>query len=115
MNEAFAMAEPGKTIGEKDFQAIYSAIIAQQHFSYNEQFSRYSEKQKSLLQALALEGSAGANITSNAFLSKYTLGSASSIQAACRSLMKLGVIAETDGKKHISDLIFSEWLRRNLV
>ena len=72
MNEAFAMAEPGKTIGEKDFQAIYSAIIAQQHFSYNEQFSRYSEKQKSLLQALALEGSAGANITSNAFLSKYT-------------------------------------------
>lgn len=43
------------------------------------------------------------------------VGSASSIQTACRSLMKLGVIAETDGKKHISDLIFSEWLRRNLV
>jgi len=115
MNEAFAMAEPGKTISEADFHAIHSAIIAQQHFSYNEQFSRYSEKQKSLLQALALEGPAGANITSNAFLSKYALGSASSIQTACRSLMKLGVIAETDGKKHISDLIFSEWLRRNLV
>lgn len=45
----------------------------------------------------------------------HDVGSASSIQAACRSLMKLGVIAETDSKKHISDLIFSEWLRRNLV
>ncbi len=44
----------------------------------------------------------------------HDVGSASSIQTACRSLMKLGVIAETDGKKHISDLIFSEWLRRTL-
>ncbi len=34
----------------------------------------------------------------------HEVGSASSIQTACRSLMKLGVIAETDGKKHISDL-----------
>lgn len=34
----------------------------------------------------------------------HDVGSASSIQTACRSLMKLGVIAETDGKKHISDL-----------
>ena len=34
----------------------------------------------------------------------HDVGSASSIQTACRSLMKLGLIAETDGKKHISDL-----------
>lgn len=115
MNEAFAMAEPGKAIGEDDFPAIYSAIIAQQHFSYSEQFSRYSGRQKSLLQALALEGTDGANVTSEGFISKYSLGSQSSVQTACKSLMKHGVVTEIKGKKQISDLIFGEWLRRALV
>ena len=115
MNEAFAMAEPGHAIGEDDFPAIYSAIIAQQHFSYSEQFSRYSEKQKNLLQALALEGADGANVTSEGFVSKYSLGSPSSVQKACRSLMKYGVVTEANGKKQVSDLIFGEWLRRNIL
>ena len=115
MNEAFAMAEPGHAIGEDDFPAIYSAIIAQQHFSYSEQFSRYSEKQKNLLQALALEGADGANVTSEGFVSKYSLGSPSSVQTACRSLMKYGVVTEANGKKQVSDLIFGEWLRRNIL
>ncbi len=115
MNEAFAMAEPGHVISDDDFSAIYSAIIAQQHFSYSEQFSRYSEKQKSLLQALALEGADGANATSESFILKYSLGSPSSVQTACKSLMKQGVIAEVNGKKQVSDLIFGEWLRRTLA
>lgn len=114
MNEAFAMAVPGKKLGIGDFEALYSSIIAQQHFSYSEQFSRYSEKQKALLQALSLEGSGGAGVTSEAFLAKYGLGSASSVQTACNSLMDRGVIAESGGKKQIGDLIFAEWLRRSL-
>lgn len=33
-------------IREEDFDAIYNAIIAQQAFSYQDLFSRFSEKQK---------------------------------------------------------------------
>ncbi len=115
MNEAFAMAGTGKRLEAEDFDEIYSGIIAQQHFSYNDQYSRYSSKQKSLLQALAFESAEGANITSEAFLSKYSLGSSSSVQTAGNGLIKRGIVSESEGKKQIADLIFREWIRRNVL
>lgn len=113
MNEAFAQTDRGGCIMATDFDEVYNAIIAQQAFSYQELYARFSAKQKTLLIALAQEGKDGAQVTSQAFLSKYGLGSASSIQTACAALKKNNFITDNGGKKQISDLIFRDWIRKN--
>lgn len=112
MNEAFAQTDKGSRIMAYDFDSIYEAIIAQQAFSYKELFSRFSAKQKSLLIALAQEGKDGAQITSQTFLSKYGLGSASSVQTACAALKKNNFVTDNGAKKQITDLIFRDWIRK---
>lgn len=113
MNEAFAQTERGETINEDSFDSVYNAIITQQDFSYRELFSRFSEKQKSLLMALAREGKEGASVTSQDFMMRYGIGPASSIQTACTALKKNNFITDKDGRKQITDLIFRDWLRNN--
>lgn len=115
MNEAFAQTDKGERLENDSFEMIYYAIIAQQSFSYEEQFSRFSEKQKQLLLALSSEDAGGVSITSEAFLSKYGLGSASSVQTAGNALKKLNIISDAnDKKKIINDLIFRDWLRNRM-
>ena len=113
MNEAFAQTDKGNTIREEDFDAIYNAIIAQQAFSYQDLFSRFSEKQKEVLLALAQEGKEGAQVTSQEFMSKHGIGPAGSIQTACNYLKKNNFITDINGRKTITDLIFKDWLRQN--
>lgn len=112
MNEAFAQATAEEELAESDFESIYNAIIARQSFSCEEQFARFSEKQKSLLMAIANEPASGARITSEGFISKYGLGSASSVQTAGNALKKNNVISDNGPLKQINDLIFRDWLRR---
>ena len=114
MNEAFAQTDKGGRILASDFDAVYDAIIAQQAFSYQELFSRFSAKQKSLLVALAKEGKEGAQVLSQVFVAKYGLGSASAVQTACTALKKNNFITDNGSKKQITDLIFRDWLRKNL-
>ena len=113
MNEAFAQTDKGMMLGEADFDSIYSAIIAQQAFSYQELFARFSEKQRALLVGIASEGSEGAAVTSQAFISRYGLGSASSVQTACNALKKNYFVTDNGSLKQITDLIFRDWLRSN--
>lgn len=113
MNEAFAQTDKGGIIRESDFDSVYDAIIAQQGFSYQELFSRFSEKQKTLLRAMAMEGKEGAAVTSQEFMTKYGLGPASSVQTACLALKKNNFISDSHGLKRITDLIFRDWIRNN--
>lgn len=113
MNEAFAQTGTGETITEKDFDSVYEAIIAQQSFSCQEMFARFSQKQKVLLRAIANEGKEGASITSQAFIDKYRIGPASSIQAACTALKKNNFVTDNEGRKKIVDLIFRDWIRKS--
>jgi hypothetical protein len=112
MNEAFAQTDRGGKIMASDFGSIYDAKIAQQSFSYQDLFSRFSLKQKALLVALSREDREGASITSQEFLSKYGLGAASSVQTACSALRKNNFVTDNSGKKVISDPIFRDWLRQ---
>lgn len=115
LNEAYAQTNEGSRIYEQDFEAVYDAIIAQQDFSYRDLFSRFSQKQKNLLRALALEDRHGAMITSQAFLAKYSLGPASSVQTACTALKKNNFVTDNGGRKMITDLIFRDWLRKETI
>lgn len=113
MNEAFAQTGSGDELTKTDFGSIYEAIIAQQSFSYEEQFARFSEKQKSLLIAIANEDPEGVRVTSEDFISKYGLGSTSSVQTAGNALKKNNVLTDNGQLKQINDLIFRDWLRKN--
>ena len=113
MNEAFAQTERGETIDEDSFDSVYEAIITQQDFSYRELFSRFSEKQKTLLMAIAREGKEGASVTSQDFMTRYSIGPTSSIQTACSALKKNNFISDNGSRKQITDLIFRDWLRKN--
>lgn len=112
MNEAYAQTDKGGTISIEAFDSIYEAIIAQQAFSYQELFSRFSSKQKQLLLAIAREDKEGAMVTSQAFLQKYGLGGASSSQTAANALKKGNYISDNGNKKQITDLIFRDWLKK---
>jgi len=112
LNEAFAQTDKGSIILETDFDSVYNAIIAQQDFSYRELFSHFSEKQKSLLLAIAMESKEGAAVTSKEFMLKHGIGPASSIQTACSALKKNYFITDNGNLKQISDLIFRDWLRK---
>lgn len=112
MNEAFAQTSTGDELTIDDFDSVYNAIIAQQSFSYEEQFARFSEKQKALLVAIANEDPDGVKITSEEFLSKYRIGSTSSVQTAGNALKKGNILTDNGTKKQINDLIFRDWLRK---
>ena len=112
MNEAFAQTDKGGKLSEDDFDSIYEAIIAQQSFSYQELFSRFSERQRHLLLAIAQEDKSGATITSQPFLQKYGIGGASTVQTAAIALKKGNYITDNGKKKQITDLIFRDWLRK---
>ena len=112
MNEAFAQTDKGEVAGADQFGNIYDAIIAEQGFSYQELFSRFTEKQRQLLLAIAQEGREGASVTSESFMSKYGFGSASTVQTAALALRKGNYITDNGKKKQLSDLIFRDWLRK---
>lgn len=72
------------------------------------------EKQRGLLKALACEGKAE-RIQSGAFIKKYNLSSASSVQSAAKRLLDNDLITtENNGFYSISDRFLGMWLKRKL-
>lgn len=76
---------------------------------YKEILSRVNESQKQLLIAIASEGIAG-SINSSRFVKKHALASASSVQAASRRLLELGMISRTGNEYKIQDPMLRQWL-----
>jgi hypothetical protein len=84
-------------------------IVMAQESSYKDLLSNLPPKQKMVLQAIAKEGTA-CNITSAKFIKKYNLNSASSVQAAVKSLLKNDLLTQTDNGYRVYDFFLSEWL-----
>lgn len=66
-------------------------VIMTQEGSYKDLLASLAPKQKLVLQAIAREGTAR-NVTSAAFIKKYSLPSASSVQSAIKGLLKNDII-----------------------
>ena len=75
---------------------------------YREILANLATKQKQVLQAIAKEQEAQ-GITSSAFIKKYNLPSASSVQAAVKGLMEKNLITQTDGVYRVYDYFFADW------
>lgn len=86
-------------------------ILASFDTIYREMLSNVAESQKQLLIAISQEGNAE-GITSARFIKKYSLASASSVQAAARKLLALGFIVRNDNTYRIQDPLLRIWLLR---
>ena len=88
--------------------AIRNVIIAQEG-TYKELLTHIAPKQKQVLQAIAREGMAR-SITSGAFVKKYKLTSASSVQAAVKSLLKTELVTQDGDAYRVYDHFLAYWL-----
>lgn len=112
MNELFSMTEKGSRCDKTMIADAYANIIHVQESSYKNILSQLAPRQKVVLQAIAKEGNA-CNITSAKFIGKYNLGTASSVQAAVKSLVNNDLITVENGIYRVSDYFFSTWLAKD--
>ena len=109
MNELFALTIPNGVCMREMIDKARRNVIMSQENSYKDILSQLPPKQKIVLQAIAKEGIAQ-NITSSKFIKKYSLTSASSVQAAVKLLLKNDLITQTDTGYRVYDFFLSEWL-----
>ena len=111
MNELFSLTASGECCGMDKVETAWHNVIQIQEGSYKDLLSRLAPKQKIVLQAIAREGEAK-GITSSAFMKKYNLPSASSVQAALKPLLKSNLVTQEEDVYRVYDYFFAEWLKR---
>lgn len=87
-------------------------IVDSFRYTYSEILFRLPEKQKELLIAITKEERAKA-ITSGAFIKKYKLASASSVQAALKGLLEKDFVTQEMGTYQIYDRFLGIWLKES--
>lgn len=111
MNELFAITEHGGTCGFESLNTAIDNVIQSQESIYKDLIARLAPKQKLVLQAIAKEKYAK-GITSSAFIHKYNLMSASSVQSAIKPLLKNDIITQENDTYRIYDYFFGYWMAR---
>lgn len=111
MNELFALTTPGGSCDESKLDTAWENVIRSQEGSYKDMLSHLAPKQKLVLQAIAKERQVS-GITSSAFIKKYKLPSASSVQSAVKPLLKHDIVTQEGDTYRVYDYFFAEWLRK---
>lgn len=111
MNEAFTMAERGGYVGEDAYEHILNHMVDSKRFTFEDRYASLTEKQKTVLQAIAAEFPKELTLTSQEFISKYSLKTASSVQTAVKGLTEKGILSDHHGTKSPTDLLFMLWLK----
>ena len=111
MNELFALTPMGEKCVKDMLTQAKRGIILSQEQTYKETLSQMAPRQKMLLQAIARDKEARI-ITSQEFISRHSLPSASSVQSAAKGLLSLDMITKDDNVYRIYDYFFSEWLAK---
>ena len=73
MNEAFTMAERGGHVSEEAYDQILNHMVDSKRFTFEDRFASLTEKQKTVLQAIATEFPKEPTLTSQQFIAKYNL------------------------------------------
>ena len=110
-NTMFAHTPEGTTCEVDDVDVALDYVIRTQAYSFEETMFRLPEKQKMVLVALAKNGSSKA-ITSTAFLHKYGLPSASTVQSAVRGLLEKDFVTYERGSYFVYDLFLGYWIQK---
>ena len=112
MNEAFTLAERGGQVGEDAYEQILNHMVDSKRFTFEDRYSSLTEKQKTVLLAIAAEHPNVPTLTSHNFIAKYNLKTASSVQTAVRGLTEKGILSDNHGTKRPTDLLFILWLKQ---
>lgn len=112
MNELFALTGHNETCGVDKLDEARKNVIQAQEVSYKDLLARLAPKQKLILQAIAKERLVK-GITSSAFIKKYNLPSASSVQAALKPLLKNDLVTQDGDAYRVYDYFFAEWLAKS--
>lgn len=110
LNELYSMTEREQTCTPEYIALAENSILQLQSISYESTLSMLSAKQRQVLQAIAHEGYAQ-NVSSGAFIKKYHLASASSLQTALNSLIDKAIVMRTEKGYRLEDFFFAQWLR----
>lgn len=112
LNTLFDMTPEQGICGVEMVPEAIRLIVDSFRYTYSEILFRLPEKQKELLIAITKEGKAKA-ITSGAFIKKYKLASASSVQSALKGLLEKEFVTQQMGVCQIYDRFLGIWLREN--
>ena len=112
MNELFALTGHNELCDINKLEPAEQNVIMAQESSYKDLLAHLAPKQKLILQAIAREGTAK-NVTSSAFIKKYNLPSASSVQSAIKGLLKNDIITQEEDGYRIYDYFFANWLAKD--
>lgn len=115
MNELFFMTNKGETCTIDIIEPAVANIISSQAGYYKNILSTCGTKQRAVLIALANEEMRtrkfAEGITTSDFIKKYSLPSASSVQAAVKGLVDKNIVTPEDNSKyHIDDLFLTEYI-----
>ena len=110
MNEVFANVAEGGQADSAVIDAAVSSILQSNSVSYRELLSTLKDKPKQVLVAIAKEGTAK-GVTSEEFIRKYSLPTASSIQNALRRLTEAEIVHKEGGAYSVYDKFLAMWLR----
>ena len=111
MNEAFTQVERGGHVDEKSYQLILNHLVDSKRFTFEDRYASLTEKQKTVLQAIATEYPKELTLTSQDFIMKYNLKTASSVQTAIKGLVEKGILSDRHGLKRPTDILFILWLK----
>ncbi len=111
LHYAFDATLNGETCTMNIINQSLNDILADNEHAYRENLSRIPSKQKAVLYAIANDGVAQ-QVTGMDFITRHSLGSASSIQAAIRVLLENDWITMREKQYTVSDQFFSIWLKR---
>lgn len=111
MNEAFTMAERGGRVNENAYDQILNHLVDSKRFTFEDRYASLTGKQKTVLQAIAAEFPKEPTLTSQKFIAKYYLKTASSVQTAVKGLTEKGILSDYHGVKRPTDLLFILWLK----
>lgn len=113
LNILYAFTPQGETCTEEMVDTAIRFILESYHYTYSELLYQIPEKQKEILIAVCKEGKAR-NVTSSAFIKKYRLPSASSVQSALKGLLEKDFITKEQGVYQVYDRFFALWLKEQM-
>lgn len=111
MNEMFALTKEGMICTTEYIDFAWDNIIMAQEDRYQAILYGLAPKQKQLLQAIARDRTVE-GITSSDFIKRHRLVSASSVQAALKTLLKNDIVTCEDGIYRIYDYFFADYLAK---
>lgn len=103
MNILFMRTNEGETCVKERITDAVDYIIDFSADTYEDLLYQLPEKQKQIIQAIALEGKSK-KITSRVFVKKYGLSSASSVNSAVKGLLEKGLLNCSRGVYQVYDM-----------